>query len=329
MTTAQSLKFPMLWVGSSRVVKEMQNFTLRVANSLHTVLLTGPTGSGKDFLARMIHNYGPKNVPFVQVNCGALTDNLLESELFGHEKGAFTGAQETKVGLVEVAKGGTLFLNEIGTMSPAMQVRILQLLEGKPFRRVGGGKEINVDARIIVATNEDLEKAVEEGRMRSDLYYRLQGITFVLPSLQERAEDILVLAEHFLRQEDSSKTFSSEAMEVLKKFPWPGNIRELQNTVTRAVFSSNDQAVIHPNHLGLELSCRKISVPCEIPHESFEDFQTRATRRYLDSIIREVVSKGGCCADVAQVIGESERTMQRWIQRCGLSGLMVSCRKSS
>jgi transcriptional regulator with PAS, ATPase and Fis domain len=205
------------------------------------VLITGETGSGKGVLARAIHSLSPRSDgPFVNVTCSALTETLMESELFGHEKGAFTDARTTKRGLVEVADGGTLFLDEIGELSPAVQSKLLRFIEEKTFRRVGATRDMQVDVRVIAATNRDLEKEVEEGRFREDLYYRLSVLPVEVPPLRHRRADIAPLAAHFMEtfQREFGKRvrdIDPEALELLERHTWPGNVRELRNVLERAV----------------------------------------------------------------------------------------------
>jgi two-component system, NtrC family, response regulator AtoC len=212
-----------------------------VADTRTTILVTGQSGTGKSLLARAIHRRSSRrNGPFVEVACGALPENLLESELFGHVAGAFTGATGNKEGKFKLADGGTIFLDEIGTASPAMQVKLLRVLQELEFEQVGGTKTIKVDTRVILATNEDLAEAVAAGRFRQDLYYRINVINLQLPSLKERPSDIPSLAEHFLKNvcRETGRSydgFEPETMSVLQAYAWPGNVRELQNVIERAV----------------------------------------------------------------------------------------------
>jgi transcriptional regulator with PAS, ATPase and Fis domain len=219
-----------------------------------TVLLEGESGTGKNVVAKSIHYGSPRaDRPFVTITCSALTETLLESELFGHERGAFTDAKGQKKGLMEAADGGTVFLDEIGEMGPAMQAKLLRVLEEKTFKRVGGTRDIHVDVRVIAATNRVLEDRVREGRFREDLFYRLQVIPVVLPPLRHRAEDIPLLAQFFLDEfsrEFRKKTtgISASAMEMLINYPWPGNIRELRNALER-IMILEDTEQIEVSHL--------------------------------------------------------------------------------
>ena len=206
-----------------------------------TVLLTGESGTGKELVARALHMLSlRRDRPFVAVNCGALPETLLESELFGHMRGAFTGADSNKKGLIEVAEHGTIFLDEIGEMSPTMQVKLLRVLQERKYRRVGGTEEIGANIRVIAATNRDLAARVAQGQFREDLFYRLNVIPIRLPALRERAEDVPLIADHFLVKftREMGKPiggFSADAVERLKAYQWPGNVRELENAIERAV----------------------------------------------------------------------------------------------
>ena len=221
-----------------------------VADTKATVLITGESGTGKSMIARTIHRQSSRSgKPFIEVACGALPENLLESELFGHVAGAFTGAAGDKIGKFMQANGGTIFLDEIGTASPAMQVKLLRVLQELEFEQVGGGKTFKVDVRVILATNEDLSRAVAEGRFRQDLYYRVNVINIEIPALRDRHSDIPLLAQTFLAElrEDTHRTvkgFSDEALFALENYPWPGNIRELQNVVERAVLLGKGEVIV-------------------------------------------------------------------------------------
>ena len=226
-------------VGQSPCLNEVIRVLAKVAPTDSTVLVTGESGTGKELLVRALHvNSARAGKPFVPVNCGAIPRELLESELFGHEKGAFTSAVRSRQGRFELAEGGTIFLDEIGEMDLSLQVKILRALQEKEFERVGGGKTFKADVRIVAATNRDLETEVQAGRFREDLYYRLNVIPLHLPPLRERGEDILLLAEHFLRRFCQQKkrvtlTFAPEARVMILAYPWPGNVRELENFMER------------------------------------------------------------------------------------------------
>src|SRR3990172_523287 len=228
-------------IGNSEGIKKVCSLIEKVAETDSTILILGESGTGKELVARTIHYNSPrKNKPLIPINCGAIPETLLESELFGHEKGAFTGASATRIGRFELADGGTIFLDEIGDMSPTLQVKLLRVLQQREFERVGGVRTIKVDVRIIAATNIDLEHAVHEGKFREDLYYRLNVIPVVIPPLRERADDIPLLMDHFLSHFNKSKKrdikgFSPAAMDILISYPWPVNIRELENLVERLI----------------------------------------------------------------------------------------------
>ncbi|HMK66163.1 MAG TPA: sigma-54 dependent transcriptional regulator [Thermodesulfobacteriota bacterium] len=228
-------------IGTSPAFSEVMDLVAKVAPTRSTVLLSGESGTGKEIIAEAIHFASPRGEePLVKMNCGALTETLMESELFGHEKGAFTGAHQQRKGRFEMANGGTLFLDEIGEMSLPMQVKLLRVIQDGAFERVGSSRTIAVDVRLIAATNRDLEKAVKDGQFRQDLFYRLNVITIEIPPLRERLEDIPLLAGYFLNKyaalnQKEISGFSDEVQEVLIHYPWPGNVRELENIVERAV----------------------------------------------------------------------------------------------
>ena len=228
-------------IGQSKSMQEVFNLIGDVAPMESTVLITGDTGTGKGLAAKAIHTNSPRcNGPFVTVNCGAIPEHLMETELFGHQKGAFTDAKETKKGRLEMAHGGTLFLDEVGEISMRMQIDLLRVLEDRVFYRVGGTQPMEADFRVIAATNRNLEKAIKEGIFREDLFYRLNVISIKMPSLRQRKEDIPLLAEHFLQRfvQETNKSIdkiSREAMDELMLYDWPGNIRELENAIERAV----------------------------------------------------------------------------------------------
>lgn len=221
-------------IGQSPSMRKLCEIIEQIAPTKATVLITGESGTGKEVLARAIHNSSKrKGTPFIAINCGAIPENLLESELFGYEKGAFTGAASAKTGLFEIASGGTLFLDEIGDLPPLMQVKLLRVLQEREIRKIGGTRSIAVDFRLITATNKNLEQEVAENRFREDLFYRLNVIQLELPPLRNRRDDIPLLAEHFLQKiaPERKLVFSRETMQILMDYNWPGNIRELENVV--------------------------------------------------------------------------------------------------
>ncbi len=236
-------------VGSSRAMCRLAELAFKMAGKQINVLIQGKTGTGKEVLARFLHTASPRaDQMFIPVNCGALSETLLESELFGHERGAFTGANSVRRGIFELANRGTLFLDEIGDASPAIQVKLLRILETGEFMRVGGETRLRTDVRIVAATNVDLEEAIRQGRFREDLYYRLNVVRLELPSLQEHAEDIPLLAEHFIRQIDPGLSLAPAALRQLCAHSWPGNIRQLHNAMRGAAALCSGR-IIQAEHL--------------------------------------------------------------------------------
>ena len=234
-------------IGESPQIREVLDIVARVASSQSTVMIYGESGTGKELIARALHLNSPrKSKPFIAVNCAAIPHDLLESELFGYEKGAFTGALSARVGRIELANQGTIFFDEIGDMPPALQVKLLRVLAEREIDRIGSVKSTPVDIRVITATHQNLEAAIEEGRFREDLYYRLNIIPLALPPLRDRKTDIPLLVSHFLNQFNGtgrSKTINEEAMNILGNYSWPGNIRELANFVERMVVLSIDSTI--------------------------------------------------------------------------------------
>ncbi len=266
---AESGRYPLTLVeGESPAMRRLLDEVDKIAEGSTTILIRGETGVGKELVARRVHMNSPVAAgPFVEVNCSALPENLLESELFGYEKGAFTDAKKRKKGLFELADSGTLFLDEIGEMSVALQAKLLRALETKAFKRVGGTSNVYVNVRFVAATNRDLKKAVADGDFREDLYYRLSVVPVVIPPLRERPEDIAILAEHFVAHfnrelRKSMDTISDKAMELLKGYAWPGNVRELRNVIERAILLGSG-ATIEPDHLPMEILSRVSPVAAE------------------------------------------------------------------
>jgi DNA-binding NtrC family response regulator len=276
-------------VGTSNAIKNIYDLIEKVADTDGTVLISGASGTGKELIARAIHYSSSRcDRPLVVINCGAIPEELLESELFGHEKGAFTGAYKSRIGRFEMANGGTIFLDEIGEMSPALQVKLLRVLQEKKFERVGGTKTIHVDVRIIAATNKNLTTAINKGKFREDLYYRLNVIPMKVPPLKQRKSDIPLLIDHFLKKfqkgaEKKITDFSPEATDAMLKYDWPGNVRELENVIKRLTILCDDEVVTvddlpeHIPHKG-----RAIRVVEEdflekgvTLHEAVEDYEKR------------------------------------------------------
>jgi len=283
----------------------------QVAATGATVLVMGPSGTGKELVARTIHQMSPRRgKPFVAVHCAALAENLLESELFGHEKGAFTGASTQRKGRFELADGGTLFLDEIGEISPAIQVKLLRVIQEREFERVGGNRAISIDVRIVASTNRDLKAEVAAGRFREDLFYRLNVFPIVLPPLSERREAILALAEYFAARYAAAfgkKTagFTPAAKSALEAYAWPGNIRELQNVVERAVILS--AGAIDVSHLNLEPAQESCG---------YEEGMLKALE--VEAIRKALADTGGNRTKAAKLLGISLRTLQYRIKAYGL-----------
>ncbi|HEX2569960.1 MAG TPA: sigma-54 dependent transcriptional regulator [Polyangia bacterium] len=302
-------------VGRSPAMLEVYKTVARVAPSLSTVLVVGESGTGKELVARAIHTYSPRSKgPFVAVNCTALTESLLESELFGHEKGAFTGAVVTKKGLFEEAAGGTLFLDEIGDVGPKMQAQLLRVLQEGRIRRVGGSEEIRVDVRSVAATNRDLEEEVRAKRFREDLYFRLNVVAIRVPSLRERPGDIPLLVQHFIAKYASGPEagIAPDATEALKRHDWKGNVRELENAVERALALAKNGFIL-PSDLPPDV-LRSVAVAS--PAGLIDDRPTLAEleRRYIELILRET---GGNKKRAAEILGIDRRTLYRTLEREG------------
>jgi DNA-binding NtrC family response regulator len=296
----------------------------RVAPTMSTVLVVGESGTGKELVARAIHTHSPRAPhPFVAVNCTALTESLLESELFGHAKGAFTGAVASKRGLFEEAQGGTLFLDEIGDVAAKMQAQLLRVLQEGEIRRVGASEAIKVDVRVVAATNRELEDEVKAGRFREDLYFRINVVTIRLPPLRERPSDIPLLVDHFLakyaaRERRQDAGVAAGAMTLLQRHAWPGNVRELENVIERALALSKD-GVILPSDLPPEVTqsvAHAASASATSPGGLVEDRPTLAEleRRYIELILRET---GGNKKRAAEILGIDRRTLYRTLEREG------------
>jgi len=257
-------------IGKSKKMQEIYQIMEKVAPTDSTVLIYGESGTGKELVAKAIHYNSPrKDKPFISVDCGALSESLLESELFGHIKGSFTDATVTKPGLFEVANGGTFFLDEVGNISLSTQAKLLRVLQEREFKPVGGTKWKKIDIRLIAATNRNLKKMIEEGTFREDLFYRLNIVPIFLPPLRERREDIPLLASHFLQKYNQErnrnvKSISSEAMQLLMDYSWPGNVRELENVIERVVVM-NEGDTIKPEHLPLNIRGEEATFEVEVP----------------------------------------------------------------
>ncbi len=314
-------------VGSSPRMMKVTQEIARAAPSRATVLIRGESGVGKELVARAVHFSSPRRKgPFVCLNCAALSETLLESELFGHEQGAFTGATDRKVGKFEAADKGTLMLDEIGEMSPTIQAKFLRVLEGHPFERVGGSEAIKVDVRVISATNRDLERDVAEGRFRRDLYFRLHVLEIVVPGLRKRPEDIPELAEHFLHRFNAEtgrrlKGFSSEAMTAMLKYRWPGNVREMKNVVERAVVLARGE-IIEVEDLTLTTLKTAGDTGTGVSEVGDRDYEPASLAEVeRQHILETLKSTGWNKSQTASILGIERSTLDRKIRRYELSGL--------
>lgn len=303
----------------SPAMDALVNMAARVASSRAAVLLQGETGTGKELFAGLIHNLSPRSKrPMITVNCAALPETLLESELFGHEKGAFTGAERRRIGRFEEADGGTLFLDEVGELPPLVQVKLLRFVHQKEFQRLGGNRTIRADVRIISATNKDLKAKVKEGSFREDLYYRLNVVAMVIPPLRKRKEDIPLLIDHFLRHfslENGKeiKGISREAKDLLLKYDYPGNVRELENIIERAVVISRDPIISREDlpftestHRGQEQGKKRRSLK-----ESIEAME----RQLIEQAMKEAEDHQ---TKAAGILGLSERMLRYKLKKYGL-----------
>jgi two-component system, NtrC family, response regulator PilR len=313
-------------IGRSNSMLDVFKMIQTVARTNSTILITGESGTGKGLVAQAIHFQSlRREKPMVSLNCGAMPENLLESELFGHMRGSFTGADANKKGLLEVAEKGTVFLDEIGEMTAVMQVKLLRVLQERRFRRVGGLEELTADIRVIAATNQDLSKAVAEGRFREDLFYRINVIPIGLPPLRDRREDIPLLAEHFLakysdQMEKEITGVSREAMDLLLNYDWPGNIRELENALERAVALEMTPAVL-PDSLPATIrgdAPRTAPAPTEaLPESGFdlEEHVQEIERGYIAEALRKA---GGVQVKAADLLGMSFRSFRYYVKKYNL-----------
>jgi Nif-specific regulatory protein len=307
---------PDLMIGNSSTMREVYRQIGQVAPSLTTVTIRGETGTGKELVARAIHQKSPYSKgPFVAVNCAALPESLLESELFGHEKGSFTGATARRIGRFEAADNGTLFLDEIGEMSLSAQSRLLRAIQEKEFQRVGGSESIRVNVRLICATNRDLEKEVKENRFREDLYYRINVFSIALPPLRERGADILLLADYFVKKycqlhDKNIQRISTPAIDMLSAYHWPGNVRELENVIERAVIVSTAD-VIEGKDLPPTLQMKDIALQGK-RNDSFENLVAAYERTLILDALKDT---GGNQTEAAKVLGTTKRIIQYKINK--------------
>ncbi|MBV9210328.1 MAG: sigma-54-dependent Fis family transcriptional regulator [Acidobacteria bacterium] len=310
--------------GRSPAMIELYKEIARVAPARSTVLVTGESGTGKELVARAIHKHSPRSAaPFVPVNCGALTETLLEAELFGHTKGSFTGATADRKGLWEEAAGGTLFLDEIGETSPAMQVKLLRVLQEGEIRRVGSSRTTRVDARVVAATNRDLEREVKTNAFREDLFYRLSVVTLRVPPLKDRRSDIPLLAERFLGAASDNAgrgrlRFSEQTLKVLTAYDWPGNVRELESAVEYAALHARG-AEVAPEDLPVKLQSNEVRQAAARTHLTalYDDLPAldELERRYLIHVLETV---GGNRTRAAEVLGIDRRPLYRMAERFGI-----------
>jgi len=311
-------------VGSSNAIQQVYRLIEQVADSNATVLIRGESGTGKDLVAHAIHYSSPRtDKPFIKVNCTALPETLLESELFGHEKGAFTGATDRKTGRFERAHGGTIFLDEIGDFPVNLQVKLLRVIQFKEFERLGGTETIKANVRIIVATNKNLEQQIKEGFFREDLYYRVNVFPIYLPPLRDRKDDIMLLADFFLEKlaaENAKKIsrISTPAIEMLTSYHWPGNVRELENCIERAVLLC-DGEVIRSEHLPPSLQMIKKTEP--VGKSSFEEI---IANREKELIIDALKKSGGRQKKAAKELGITERILGYKIKKYGILPKLLS-----
>ena len=309
-------------VGVSAEMQRVYSLIRRLANSDSTVLIQGETGTGKELIARALHNRSPRRKePFMPINCGALPEMILESELFGHEKGSFTGAVKQKYGLIEQANQGTLFLDEIEEMSPALQVKLLRAIQEREVLRVGGDRPIPVDFRLLAATNANLRERMEQGGFRADLFYRLSVVVVDLPPLRARREDIPLLANHFVatyaeKAGRPATEIAPEAMMLLKAYGWPGNVRELENTIEQATLLCQGENICAgdlPSHIAASTPQGQESGLYDLP---LKEAQERFVRQYLEEMLDQA---GGRVAEAARQAGIRRERFYERMRRCGIS----------
>jgi two-component system NtrC family response regulator len=303
-------------VGASPAICAVFDLVRKMANTEMSVLITGETGTGKELTAQAIHERSlRKHGPFVPINCGAIPETLLESELFGHERGAFTGAVQQKKGRLEAAAGGTLFLDEVGDLLPALQVKLLRFLQEGTFELVGGHETLHVDARVLAATNVDLKTAIDKNLFREDLYYRLGVLHIHLPPLRDRGEDILLMAMVFLKRAAATyhkpiRGYTPQAVDVLRAYSWPGNVRELSNRVRRAVVMAE----------GMEITPQDLDLPGEEPHtvDSLNSLRAAHRRIEMELLVKAISLHRGNLTRMARDLEVSRSTLYRKLRAYGL-----------
>jgi Nif-specific regulatory protein len=310
-------------IGNCSAMRSVYEQIVQVADSTATVLIRGESGTGKELIARAVH-YGSerRNNAFVSVNCAALPENLIESELFGHEKGAFTGATQQRKGRFEMANGGTIFLDEIGDISPAVQVRLLRVLQERTFERVGSSESVSVNVRVLAATSRNLEKEIAEETFRDDLYYRLNVFPIILPPLRERRSDIMLLADHFLQKYGEMygkniKRISTSAINMMMAYHWPGNVRELENCMERAVLTASDE-VIHGYNLPPSLQTSDETHTSIFPRDG-ADLKTMIESYEKEIIIDALKKHRGNAAATARYLNTTQRIINYRIQKLGVN----------
>ncbi len=306
-------------LGNCSKIQEVFLTIKKVAASEVTILITGESGTGKELAARAIHQRSlRRDGPFIPINCGGVPDNLIESELFGYEKGAFTDAKTQRIGMIEKANGGTLFLDEIAELPPQLQVKMLRFLQDKKIQRLGGRDEIEIDTRIIAATNTDLQKAIKENKFREDVYFRIGVINIEMPPLKKRGDDILLLPNSFLNRfnyahKKNIKGFSPEAINLLESYEWPGNVRELENKVQRAVVMTDEQ-IIKPQDLLLEVSELNVARQ-EMPHHTLKYIREKVE---LETIQKALIKNAWNISKTAEELEISRPTLHDMINKYGL-----------
>ncbi|HCC55001.1 MAG TPA: nif-specific transcriptional activator NifA [Desulfobulbaceae bacterium] len=326
-------------IGQCKRIQDVYNYIDKVAPSRATALLLGESGTGKELVARAIHQASPRaDKPFIKINCAALPENLLESELLGHEKGAFTGAANLKKGRFELADGGTIFLDEVGELPLALQAKLLRVLQEQMFERLGGTQTIKVDVRVIAATNRSLEECVEQGSFRADLYYRLNVVPVILPPLRERREDIPLLLDHFLRESNRMNMravhLSSAVVQLLCSYSWPGNVRELQNLIERLVIMADSETIVArelPSYITAEPEAEDVAAPscriaasiagkAELTSARLSENSTHKSLRDMEKeeVVAALRRHGWVQARAARELGLTQRQMGYRIKKYGI-----------
>ncbi|MDZ7401841.1 MAG: sigma-54 dependent transcriptional regulator [candidate division KSB1 bacterium] len=319
-------------------MQQLQNLAIKVAQvEESTILIEGPSGTGKEMLARFIHHHSPQaDAPFVEINCASLPENLLESELFGYEPGAFTDAKKRKIGLIELAHKGTLFLDEISEMSPALQAKLLRVIETRVFKRLGGIRDIKVSLRIIAASNQNIRQRVEEKKFREDLFFRLNMFYLTLPPLKDRKAEILLMAQFFLEKiarqlRRPVRRIAADAQRMILDYDWPGNIRELRNTIERAVILC-DGDTIELRHLACEMMQQQATLKSFQP--TIADLEQLSLKQYLDGIEKSLLLQalqmsGGNQLQAAKILGEERHIVRYLIKKHNLEDYQISMPKIS